>query len=70
MIMRPDYFRHFLLSNLSSGARANHWMGRWIISKCHSIGWLIISDRFNVEIELDEKYKNEIELRAKLSIMV
>ncbi len=28
------------------------------------------SDRFNVEIELDEKYKNEVELRAKFSIVV
>jgi hypothetical protein len=27
-------------------------------------------DRFNVEIEFDERYKNEIELRAKLSIVV
>jgi hypothetical protein len=28
------------------------------------------SDRISLEIELDEKYKNEIELMAKLSIVV
>jgi hypothetical protein len=27
-------------------------------------------DRFNMQVELDEKYRNEIELRAKLSIVV